>query len=553
MSGKQCVIAAATLLLSWLVGCTVATPTICPTPEPTATCPACATCEPTATVTTTKTPRHTNTPTESPTATATATPQPTATDTPRPEGGRKPVTPGLYWFGNHSNIDAGAQQTGSSLVLTWRQAEPVRGQIDYARIDAWANVERAHGHQWILRIDVHQNRGAISLPAYVPRLTLTLSDGRKTEAPDYRNPVFQASLVDFIRRLGAMYDADPDLTMVQIGLGLYGEAHPERNDTEGQLASQLYDGKLLTACEWIAYQKTIIDAYVEAFPTTQLVIMNAPTYPYPCRETVPPYSQTWARPAIDAYAISRGVGAQNNSLDEWDANWFTCVVTGTTGPYTVDGAVGPYVDAGLMIAGERGSWLRPFPVGWQSSDYLTWWSYLNGISKGMKVIFPPQYAGKVLALAGGHYIDYPTGVWDYDGPYADDLRWMNDFALRSLRGELRWWAAFDAPAGEYWGCTAQHTDHEYGVRRLTPMRSAWDQANARPPFYESKYMRVLDGPVTFATEPGRYRVTVWWRGAVTILGRTLVSADWKRETFTADVPAEFTVDGSGNLHAIILE
>ena len=32
--------------------------------------------------------------------------------------------------------------------------------------------------------------------------------------------------------------------------------------------------------------------------------------------------------------------------------------------------------------------------------------------------------------------DYPSGVWNYAGPWAEELRWMNDFALRSLRGEV---------------------------------------------------------------------------------------------------------------------
>ena len=66
-------------------------------------------------------------------------------------------------------------------------------------------------------------------------------------------------------------------------------------------------------------------------------------------------------------------------------------------------------------------------------------------------------------------------------------------------------------------------------------------------------MRRLDGSVRFAVDhPGRYAVTVHYRGVVDVLGRHLSSIDWTRKTFEAEVPAEFTVAGDGWLHAIIL-
>ena len=481
---------------------------------------------------------------------------PTSTSTPTHEPGKKPITPGLYWFHNHTNSDGGQYHTGSQLTLTWRQAEPARGHIDYSRIDTWVNTEKAHGKKWVLRIDVHQNRGAVSIPSWVGRLTLPLFDGRLVEVPDYWNPQFQNGLIDFVTRLGAAYDSDPDLVLVQIGLGLYGETHPERNDTEGNLSSILHDEGHLLPCEWIDYCKRIIDAYVYAFPRTELVIMNAPTWPYPCRDTEPPYSQSWARRVVQGHAISQGVGAQNNSLDEWDANWYTCDVEGTNGWYTVDGAVSPFMDAGLMYAFERGSWLRPYSVFWHADDFQTWWSYLNALDKGAQIISPPNWAGKVWDV--DHYSYYPSGVWKYNGPYAAELEWMNDFVIRAMRGEVLFWAAFDAPhnPSAYWYCTAQHSDHERGIHRLTDMASAWDAGNAKPPFYESKYMRVLNGPVTFETEPGQYMLTVVYRGTMKILGLQLpASSDWAWVTFDQpiDVPAQFTVSGTGHLHALIFK
>jgi len=466
---------------------------------------------------------------------------------------KKPLAPGLYYFANHSHINA-PQMTGSSLTLTWKQIEPSKGQFDWGRIDNWVSIEKANSHKWVWRMDVHQNRGVVSWPGWAPAHALRMADGNQLLVPAYEAETWQQNMVDAIMAVGARYDSDPDLTMVQIALGLYGETHPERNDTEGNLSSQLYDSGLLTPCQWIDYCKRIIDAYVAAFPMTELVIMNAPAWPYPCRDTESPYSQSWPRKEVQNHAIAKGVGAQNNSLDEWDASWYTAIVDGSNGPYEVTGSVGPFMDADLMYAGERGSWLRPFPVQWQPQDYQTWWSYLNALDKGMRIIFPPQWPGRVWDDT--HYVDYPSGVFNYVGPCDDLLAWMNQFALDVLAGKTKFWAAFDAPHNPpaYWHDTAQHHDHYQGVKRLTNMASEWDAAGAKPPFYESKYMRRLDGPVEFEIEPGRYEVTVAHRGALEILDRQYTpSDDWVWHRFTADVPSVFAVAGTGHLHCMIFE
>jgi len=276
--------------------------------------------------------------------------------------------------------------------------------------------------------------------------------------------------------------------------------------------------------------------------------MNAPTYNQPCRGGVEVlFKQTWARDVVDDYALSLGIGAQNNSLDEWDANWYTADVVGSNGPYTVRGCVGPFVEAGRLLAMERGAWLAPF-----GALSKSWWAYLNGLSKGARILFPPNWAGKFTY--NGAAVEFPSGVWNYAGPWADELRWMNEFALRSLRGEIRWWAAFDAPHdGTYWYGTAQHFDHELGVKRISPMASEWKIGEAAPPYYESRYMRRLLDPVTFETAPGRYRVTLWYKGVVRGFGSSFVAYDWKRDTFDADVPARFSLEGDGYLHMILLE
>jgi len=123
-----------------------------------------------------------------------------------------------------------------------------------------------------------------------------------------------------------------------------------------------------------------------------------------------------------------------------------------------------------------------------------------------------------------------------------------------LDGNVYLWVAFSTPPDTPWRQTSQTWDHSAGIWRLDAMEADWDTANAKPPWYESKYMRRLDGSVRFAVDhPGRYAVTVHYRGVVDVLGQHLSSIDWTRKTFEAEVPAEFTVAGDGWLHAIILE
>lgn len=519
-------------------GCVVATP--------------CPTCEPWST----PAPTETITPTETATITLTCTPAPTPTVTatwvPLPNDGKKPLQAGFYWFHNHGHADD-PMLTGSQLTLTWKQIEPSKGQYDWRRIDDWLAIEKSRGHAWVLRIDVHQNSGVISWPGWAPTVMLEMADGRDVLAPDYANPMWQDNMIDMIFDVGARYDTDPDLTLVQIGLGLFGETHPERDWQNGNLMGQIYQNGL-TACEWIAYQQNIIDAYVMAFPSTELVIMNAPSYPFGCiRSDLPGYPTVYSAPVINQYALDHGVGAQNNSWDEWDNRWYDAEVSGGSGTYTVYGSVGQFQFADRFLAMERGSWLSPFETFYSPDYYQTWWSLLNAMDKGASILFPPNLPRKIHDGAG--YTEF-VGVFGYpeNAPYYAELREMLRVTQAVLDGNAYIWAAFATPPDTPWRGTSQTWDHSAGIWRLDPMEAFWDTANAQPPWYESKYMRRLVEPVRFATDhPGQYTVTIHYRGVVDAFGQHLSSIDWTRETFEADVPVEFTVAGDGYLHAIIME
>jgi len=445
--------------------------------------------------------------------------------------------------------------TGSQLTYTWKQIQPYGDRYDWGLIDGWVTQEKARGHKWVWRMDVHQNRGVVSWPGWVPSKQLLLADGRPVSVPDYANPAFWSKLIQTIMDVGARYDSDPDLVLVQIGLGLYGETQPERDDGQGNLMGQIYE-KGLTACQWIEYCKCIMAAYATAFPTTELVIMNAPAYPFPCRDTEPPYTGRYAREELDTYALANGIGAQNNSWDEWDNRWYTAEVMGTNGPYTVTGCVGPFVKQGRLLAMERGSWLSPYQTHFQGDGHQTWWSYLNALSKGAKVLFPPNLPRKVWD--GQKYIEFDAGVFGYpDGaPYAGALDLMHGWVTGALAGDVRIWAAFATPPDTPWRQTSQTWDHEIGVKCLSDLPAAWNVGVIEPPFYEGKYTRMLTGPADFEIDrPDYYRVTVIFNGIIDAFGiqDQTYEEQWGSFTVATDVPATFTVTGNGYLHALIFE
>ena len=493
-------------------------------------------------------------------------PSPGATPTPAPAEAqaispKKKIVPGLYAFENWDHLKGyytDPQLTGSQLEILWSQVNGQgEGVYDWSVIDNWVAQEKAHGNKWILRVLLYQNRGAYGIPTWVEnRMTppywvfQNSSFPQGIKVPNYRDPQLWKAVRRFAKDLAARYDNDPDLVLVQIALGLYGEMHPERNDNMGNIKDWYYQndptyGRRLSGCDWIRFVTETVAAYADAFQQTPLVIMQAPSYGYKCDlwYSTPPYrEELWERPTIETYCLQRGVGLQNNSLDEWDANWFTCQVLGSSGPYTVYGAVQNMVDhwQEIPVAFERGSWLAPFHKFFNKDYFQTWWSYLNALDKHADIIFPPNWPGEVWA--NGRLYKFPAGVWRYDAlepdiPYAAELRWMNQFALDHLGKDVSntpdvWTVMFDTPTDN---CTAQHRDHQFFLYRMEYGRDGTRIPNARtvfvqdvyavPPFYEGKYTRRtdqaggqylmyfdIDDGYHFAADPAesRWVVTLWY-------------------------------------------
>lgn len=432
---------------------------------------------------------------------------------------------GLGFFHGEAIARVPLTDTQLSIVqmeYTWGQLDGgpvvvdgmvVARKLNVGTLDAAITQVRAAGKGYVLRVPIYQNRSVDNpgLPADMRPLTFRHPQGWLI--PRFDSSELLRNYKLFLGALAARYGSDPALVMVQVPAGLYGETHPDRNDSQCACASWLYEpapelGKRhrLEPCEWIAWVKDVMAAYDETFGAygVPLVIMNATQYGFPCLETEPPYSRRNERVEIQQAAVGLGIGFQNNSLDEWDANWLTCAVTGTTGTYVVDGSVQAMLDYSdtVPVAFERGSWLAPYDKFLRPAYFQTWWSYLNGLDKGADLIFPPNWEGAVLQ-AGVTY-SYTAGVFGYPAqfPYAGELHWMNSFAAEHLGPDpaSAWVAMFSAPASgsypwgtvdTYWYCTAEHDDYKQkaSVQGPNPWPPVYYVEPVVPPFYSGKYAR----------------------------------------------------------------
>jgi hypothetical protein len=271
-------------------------------------------------------------------------------------------------------------------------------------------------------------------------------------------------------------------------------------------------------------------AYADAFGPydVPLLYMNATRYGAPCLDPANSYAAVDERLELDNYAIGLGIGMQNNSLDEWDANWLDCQVVGTNGQYWIRGSIQRVIDnPQLPTAFERGSWLYPFQKFLDPNSHQTWWSILNGVSKDVDVIFPPNYAGEVYSNTVAY--QYPAGAFAYpdSAPFSVEHEEMLHFAnlhLGYTPAEIGqgWVAFFSAPKGDYWNCTAEHNDYRWGLQAVgdNPLVPVYDVA-VSPPYYEGKYARrtdqtngiervVLGLDDTLAAGKGHWEAELWY-------------------------------------------
>lgn len=133
----------------------------------------------------------------------------------------------------------------------------------WERLDAALNAIANRGHQTILRVYLDYPTLQPGVPRYLldSGLNCRYYDDQENDgtscSPNYEDPNLRQALRSFIRAFGQRYDGDARIGFIQLGLlGYWGEWHtfPSNN----RFASP-------------SVQEEVLQAYVEAFPTTRLL------------------------------------------------------------------------------------------------------------------------------------------------------------------------------------------------------------------------------------------------------------------------------------------
>ena len=464
----------------------------------------------------------------------------------KPVGGsKKPIHPGLWLFngihnttvvdpsyGNYPDGDFWSDEDAIGYVLKvmWRNIQSSTSRyynwtiIDdaLAEVTAWNTAHPERLKYLIIRIDVFQENGCVGgsvggygIPSgfaaktYLPANTncnCYYQNGMLL--PAYENAAMQSEYAYFMQQVAARYDSNAYVDSIQIGLGLYGERQPAKNEdvwcgAQNFLAGYVTDKNgsyitdKLTADEWIGWNSAAIIAAASAFTQTHLTVMTSPAYGVWSDGFIAPGASTTIK-ATDRYwtsilalAQNPPVGLQWNTWDEWSGlgmgyyfwkcgnipnynpTWWpakgtyscssqwspeygevTWITDATLEDY--DHAVAPVTLYGtswrdIPVGAERGKWAAQgiFAMGpnYAYDGYTPWWSYLQALSKHADYLFPNDSDGAVWT--GSTWITYPAGMLCFECmnptiPFSTSINWMNDF-VNAYAGTFE-----DTTPGAWW-------------------------------------------------------------------------------------------------------
>ncbi len=181
------------------------------------------------------------------------------------------ANPGMGWETFHrtgkedKNLPAWIPSTVHYARWGWGTVEPKPGQIDFAFLDKVLQETRAAGQTLAFRVMCCSTTpGRPYHPAWLKEvggrvLDCTYRNTPRLQIPDLDHPVVLERHLDLIKRLGQRYDGHADIDHVDLGsVGWWGEWHMSGSNR-----------KLPT----LENRKKIIDAYLEAFEQTPLLML----------------------------------------------------------------------------------------------------------------------------------------------------------------------------------------------------------------------------------------------------------------------------------------
>lgn len=350
---------------------------------------------------------------------------------------RSPLAkPGVYAFYDWQHLDPKLYPiVGGHVTLQWKALQP-SAAYDWSVLDSYLARDAALGKVDGVGLDVYDGPccGGSGVPAYLvkkqPELELACpgeTPGATEIVPRYWAPEFQAAYGRFIADFGARFDGDPRIAFLQIGVGLFGETQPGRDEQDACL-----EAAGLSSDAWLTYAKWAMDAYRAAFPHTPLVLEYAPRYLY-VRE----------RRELADYAASHGVGLQHSGLTP-DSGGVALIDDPT---YNI--GAGQYDP---MLA-----WQGQTVLGWEGTEWgehvgpaATLWRIYNALDKHPDYILldAPQVtdpARRAMLEFANRYVAHT--VQDAPGVWAA-LR-ETEYGWFPQRGNYEYWLyqVHDAPGG----------------------------------------------------------------------------------------------------------
>lgn len=192
---------------------------------------------------------------------------------------------------------------------TWKDLEPVRGELDFAMIDAALQSANLLGETLGFRVMTIEE-GAAGIPDWLrqPPYGVPGPTVGGTFWPDSRDPTYQAEHRRFLAALGARYDGHPAVDHVDIGtVGCWGEWNTACLSGVESIIEVLAPASEADRDAIAASYRQLIDDHAAAFPETPLVMLALGA---PGREA-----------AIHAHALDAGAGWRVDCWGDW--GWFS--------------------------------------------------------------------------------------------------------------------------------------------------------------------------------------------------------------------------------------
>jgi hypothetical protein len=215
------------------------------------------------------------TPTTTPTTSPTTNPQPSST------------FHGVYEYASaNSSVDADAADpdlAGVVLDYYWSQIETTKGVYDWSVITNAMAPWVANGKKVILRLATAGQPGwdapysGSGTPSWVyTDGARSVSDNTGETVPVYWDSAYLSDLSTFVAAYAAEFDGNPNVALIEAGVGMGGETKPETNLSADGLAD--WEGVGYTPSTWLATVETISNDYRQDFTRTPVYALLTSTF-----------------------------------------------------------------------------------------------------------------------------------------------------------------------------------------------------------------------------------------------------------------------------------